>query len=503
MKSLLSRLFSPLFHLFSFPRRKRTWAIVLSVLILLGFYVPSVSAKDDDPQMTGLPELTNEQLEWQNKHMLRVKKVKLNRVGLQRINEFRRSAGRELLSEQDVAIVGLGEEIEATVGAAPDGGSTTMLPQADIPSAVDNSKLKYFPPISSQGSLPSCGAYSGTYYAMTYMYALARDLDAKSGGAAYRCSPKWTYNMINGGELVGSWYYQAYDIGLKHGCATMEEFPYVGSTGSTLYYREWSRDPIVWRNAINKKFSQYGYVANTNTDSGIQLVKEMLLNGYILNFPTYINSWQWKTIANDPATTADDAFVGKRCAYWVNGTSGYHAMTVVGYNDDIWVDINGNGYVDAGEKGAFRIANSWGTGWEEAGFGWMAYDALKNPSAVIGGPSTSRVLGWSPARAHWVTATTSYQPTMVAEFTLNHRLRNQLRLNLGMSDPAATSPTVTWLPKMIYSQGGPYAFDGSTTAVNGTFVFDFSDIAPSGGQGKILFGYVRQHERRCRGAVIV
>lgn len=35
-------------------------------------------------------------------------------------------------------------------------------------------------------------------------------------------------------------------------------------------------------------------------------------------------------------------------------------MTLVGYNDNIWVDINGNGIVDNGEKGAFKIANSWG-----------------------------------------------------------------------------------------------------------------------------------------------
>jgi PKD repeat protein/C1A family cysteine protease len=388
------------------------------------------------------------------------------------------------VAEQYVTVAGMGEDMELVVGAAPEGDSTSTTPQADMPAAVDNSKLKYFPPISSQGNLPSCGVYNGTYYAMTYMYALARDLDAKNGGAAYQLSPKWTYNMVNSGELVGTWYYQAYDIGMKHGCATMAEFPYAGATSPVTNYREWNRNPLVWRNAIDRKFSQYGYVDNTDKDSGIQLVKEMLNNGYILNFPTYINSWQWKTIGNDPSTTADDAFVGKGCAYWVNGTSGYHAMTVVGYNDDIWVDINGNGAVDAGEKGAFRIANSWGTGWRESGFAWMSYDALKNPSAVAGGPVTNRVLGWSPARAHWVTATTSYQPTMVAEFTLNHLKRNQLRLTLGTSDPTATSPSISWQPKMIYSQGGAYAFDGTTTAINGSFVFDFSDIAPSGTQSK-------------------
>ncbi len=44
-----------------------------------------------------------------------------------------------------------------------------------------------------------------------------------------------------------------------------------------------------------------------------------------------------------------------------------------GYDDNIWVDINSNGTVDSGEKGAFRIANSWGTGWGEGGYGWLPY----------------------------------------------------------------------------------------------------------------------------------
>ncbi len=50
-------------------------------------------------------------------------------------------------------------------------------------------------------------------------------------------------------------------------------------------------------------------------------------------------------------------------AYYLNGYDGSHAMTIVGYNDAVWTDINSNGVIDAGEKGAFRIANSWGTGW--------------------------------------------------------------------------------------------------------------------------------------------
>ena len=92
-------------------------------------------------------------------------------------------------------------------------------------------------------------------------------------------------------------------------------------------------------------------------------------------------------------------------------------------------------------------------------------------------------------RAHWVTARTGYRPAMVAEFTVNHPKRNQLRIHLGVSDTSRMSPTTTWYPEMINFQGGPYAFDGSTTAMDGTFVFDLTDIAPSnGGENRYYLG---------------
>lgn len=445
----------------------------LTLLLLLAMVVAipfTASAGKTDPRMTGLPELTQEELQWQNKHQKRVKKVKLNKIGLARINEKRTKNGRWSLTRDDVDVVPMGSEIEAAPGAVADSTDSTI-PAADLPGVVDNSQLKYFPPVRTQGSLPTCGSFSGTYYAMTHMWAMANDLDAKNGGDDFRLSPKWNNNMVNGGENGGSWYYWCYTIGMQHGTATWAEFPYDSD------YREWCLVPSTWYDAIYRRFDTYGYVNNTNTDTGIEQVKQMLLNGYVLNFPTYINSWQWTTLKDDPSTIEDDATVGKSIAYWVNGTAGYHAMTVVGYDDHVWTDINGNGVVDNGEKGAFRIANSWGTGWREGGFCWMAYDALKGASSVFGAPSAGRIDGWSPARAHWVTARSHYTPQVVAEFTLNHARRNQLRVTLGLSDTNQSEPSSTWYPQMISFDGGAYAFDGTTTPVSGTFVFDFTDLA--------------------------
>jgi len=430
------------------------------------------SAKENEPYKTGLPELTDKELQRQNRHMFKVKKVKLNKLGFKRINRWRVKKRKNKFSETLLHLSKTGDELEVVQGEDTVSEDSFPLPSAGLPGYVDNSQLKYFPPIRSQGSLNSCGVFSGVYYTMTHMHAMAKDLDAKDGGDAFRLSPKWAYNMVNGGANAGTWYYWAYEIGQAHGVATWDEFPYDSN------YRSWNLDPFVWESSLYRKFDQYGYVMNTHTQTGIDQVKQMLLNGYVLNFPTYINSWNWKTIGNDPDTTEDDAFAGKRCAYFVNGTSGYHAMTVVGYNDNIWVDINGNNAVDAGEKGAFRIANSWGTGWGESGFAWMAYDALKNPSAVAGGPSDGRVYGWSPSRAHWVTAKSEYYPKLIGRFTVNHLKRDHLRMSIGVSDVEDSSPSTIHIPEMIYNQGGAYGFDGTANAQSATFVYDFTDFLP-------------------------
>jgi len=197
----------------------------------------------------------------------------------------------------------------------------------------------------------------------------------------------------------------------------------------------------------------------------------MLLDGEVLTFPTYVYSWQYTTIKDDTSTTEDDAFRGKDIAYWVNGSQGGHMMTIVGYSDSIWTDINNNGVVDAGEKGALRIANSWGTGWEEGGFCWLAYDALREQSAVAGGPvSSARTPGILGYGVFSIAVKYNYVPSLLGVFTVWHQRREQLGITLAGSNGTA------WTPGALQFQGGPYAFDGTAVACEGTFVFDFTDV---------------------------
>src|SRR6056297_598403 len=150
--------------------------IVLFLLSSAGF----LSAKEQRMYKTGLPELTDEELQWQNKHMRKVKKVKLNEIGLARVNQWREKKGKAKIKKGERDVAGIGNELEVVTGASAPVDSSSDLPSADYPGSVDNSQLQYFPPIRSQGSLNSCGVFNGTYYAMTHMYAMANDLDAKN-----------------------------------------------------------------------------------------------------------------------------------------------------------------------------------------------------------------------------------------------------------------------------------------------------------------------------------
>ena len=425
---------------------------------------------------TGLIPLTDEEVAEIRGTRPQITKVYLNWLGFERINEVR--AARGLAALDPASIRPVGREVESAIlepGVSVQAYAGDAEIAANLPVFVDNSKLKYFPPIRNQNPLGSCAAFSTTYTQFSYMTAFQRDLDITSpADNTNKYSPKWTYNMVNGGTDSGSSFNTIYPILEKHGAATWAEFPYDGD------FKAWCLVPSVWRNALYVRSNPSQLVFQASSDTGLAYMKELLNNGYVLIFGTFVTSWQEKTILDDPTTTDDTTELGKSIGYWLNGEEGSHAMTIVGYNDAVWTDINGNSLIDTGEKGGFRIANSWGPAWKDGGFIWLAYDALKAVSAVAGGPSAGREPAFQGNHVWVLTARDSYSPLMIAEFTVNHAKRNQLKMTLGRSSTSATTPTTAWTPAALQNQGANYAFDGTTTAVDGGFVLDYSDILIEG-----------------------
>jgi len=453
--------------------------LVVPAVIGLSISLLSVSLADDLPGFRrGLLLPTEDSEAWFRENCKSIKAVRLNEIGVQR----RARQGGGGLHDEQVEAVPFGEEFVTVIAPPPPGGNATQEDPPPPPgaSSADNSALNAFPPIRSQGSLGSCSAFSTTYYQMTHNLALVRGWDAKNGGDDFRFSPKWSYNMINWGNDGGSYIHDALAVMRDHGSATWNEFPYDSN------YRAWCLVGDTWRNAVDRRMNNYYTVDALYTEAGLQLLKDTLDNGYVVGFDSYspwgYQGWVAASVQNDPATTEDDAFVGNSICRYVRGLDWGHAMTVVGYNDHIWCDVNENGSVDTGEKGALKIANSWGTGWSQGGFAWFAYDALKNVSGVSGGPTADRVYGFGygnfagNCRGWVMTGQASYTPQYLARFTIRHGKRSQLRMRVGKGDPPATVPSETWTGAGLSDDGGEYAFDGSTTPVSATFYLDATDL---------------------------
>ncbi len=423
------------------------------------------------------------EVEWQKKNVIIAERIRPNALACERMKaEGGRVNGIERAVVSEAVPFG-GEIVGRTELEMEAGRPAAAAPESDTPVgapvAVDNSKLKAFPPVRSQGSIGSCACFSTTYYIMTHMTAMARGIDASGSDNATKFSPKFVYNMINGGSDSGSWMWTAYSVMQTNGAPTWAEWPYDSN------YREWPTSGATWRNAINYRMDQQGKITGVDTATGLDSLKALLANGYLVTYATDIYGWQFGTILDNPATPGPDPETGKKVCKYGNGAYGSsgHAMTIVGYDDNLWVDVNSNGAVDAGERGAIKIVNSWGTGWQDAGFCWVSYDALKTTSAVAGwNGGAGRVKLFWYSEVYWITARASYAPSVIAEFTANTASRNSIRAELGVSNTTSSYPSQYWSTNALYGSGGTYAFNGTTTACDGTFALDFSDIAPAPGQ---------------------
>ena len=382
---------------------------------------------------------TPEESRWFAENATKIENVVPNDLGKARIADYAARAGRHSLSKSAAA--------------------------AALPDYVDNSKLPFFPPVASQGGLNCCAAFSTTYYQFSHMANMANNTPATSD--AFRTSTKWTFPFVNDGGNNGTNFTATYMILMKNGGATLKDIPYDDNC------TQWSTLGTVWRTALDRRIDQIGTLGLLRTDTELANLKKFLNNGYVIAFSTSIGNWQYIKIKDDPATTADNAWVGKNIVAWTKGGCD-HAMCMVGYNDNIWCDINNNGQVDAGEKGAIRIVNSWGPGFEDNGFTWIAYDALTKQTKVPGYVNDQK--DNLVVETAWCTVKPQYTPRLVGYFTLRHAMRNQIVAKLGYSTTDKTVPDVTLDNEALNAKGGPLAFDGTTNAIEGTFCLDFTDL---------------------------
>lgn len=247
---------------------------------------------------------------------------------------------------------------------------------ASLPNSVDLSTSPCFPPIENQGNISSCASYATAYYQYSYEVNKLNNVSSTSERKLY--SPNWAYSLANGGENNGSNIEYNYRVLQAVGCVTTDVIPISEN------YQVWPRyNEEAKVEALKTRLENYDYLdipSNQNISSPSNLisnnftlsaVKQKLNDGKVLTVSTkgYFNS-----------ASVNGECVAYRCYEGEKGKG--HALAIVGYNNYISYDVNGNGTIESCEKGAFKVANSWGEKFNqkgifsEDGYFWIMYDAL-------------------------------------------------------------------------------------------------------------------------------
>ena len=418
---------------------------------------------------------------------------------------------RDELLEDDSASL-LGEENGVSTA------STTY------PSAVDNStneNAKYFPNIISQKG-GSCVCASFVYTVGTYTINKARDLD--SSKPENQLSPYFLYNLIRTGasDSNGCFNSSAGEYLKKIGSPTLDLLPDTYANYSNNLYSLYPGEEI-WSNAGSnqitdyiclKDFSHTGTPITSATDSDLDLMKEAISAGKLIGMATRFYTFNYSTIPSASKSHAGENVIDRCDRYVSNGSGrdyGNHAMVIVGYDDEIWVDINHDGIAQAGEYGAFKIANSHGTGYMDQGFVWVAYDAINDVSSVLTSADEARINAAVDAgllscpKVSSVNRMDFFQYNGMYTFTaakkedttagaflvldIENANRYAVRVTISAKNKSTGASAGSYTFKAPYSWQQAYSFSGKRSTTTDTLAFNLSNVVSDTNLFNLLNNY--------------
>ncbi len=394
------------------------------------------------------------------------RRIHPNRLALSRLNAERALRALTPIAEATVSLAAEHEEIDGATriggkrrvaSLVAGAGQAQVSAAAVLPVAVDNSAEIWFPPVRNQGGIGSCASFTTTYYVGTYIWARQHGINTRNNDDTLKLSPKLVYNLLSAGNDNGSHHGTAFSTLIDRGAPSWATLPYDGD------YKSLPTTPGPWRDALHRRLGSTGVLESDDQSENLAILKQLLANGDLASYATQIYGWHMSGIGNDPTTTLDDPAVGQSgvVSYIQDGA---HAMTVVGYNDAVWIDRDQDGQIDADERGALKVVNSWGTGWGTGGFAWVPY-ALYLSTGIID-------------EVRWAKPLPTFStPALIGEVTLNTANRGRVYVALGYGATSAVLPTVT---QTATTHTGGIAFDGGTAASDATIAIDVSSIAHSG-----------------------
>ena len=358
------------------------------------------------------------------------------------------------------------------------------------PDHWNNAISTAFPPVMNQ-SAGSCGSASRIYYMFAHELNAARGVSGKLAENIYPTHFTWLLTWVDkqGKEIIA-----------QHNGIPNSEV-YDGYTYSNIFgYQDcddgqnnygWMQGYDKWFHAMHNRITaSANFSLSVEKEEGRELVKNYLWNhcgdesystGGIVGIGV-ASSGNWQKIGK----TATNDELGVTGMYYVAdwGSSVDHALTIVGYDDRIEFDLNGNGVygeVDKDEVGAWIIVNSWGNWWCNGGFIYCPYARAT--------PSDSRKGFYQP---EYYTPRRDYRPLRTLKVTMDYDHRSEIALYVGVASDlnASTPERETFLRHFYYSGLGKGATrnpapaipmlgkwaDGSLHAEPMEFGYDLTDL---------------------------
>ena len=322
---------------------------------------------------------------------------------------------------------------------------------AGLPSHVDNSQRIFFPPIINQYGW-SCNQASSIGYVFTYEMNRLRNASADTPESLY--TPGFVWNMLNSANAgVGVSYFDSWEIVKAAGCPNFVDYPYYQSATGV-----WMSGYDRYYNAMQNRIT-YNYSLQVETPEKLAIFKQYLYDhfegspyGGVASIQ--ISSDRMDTrIWKDPATNEDWPVI------WTFGNHVGHALTIVGYNDSVRIDLNndkkftndiditGDGIVDLNdwEIGAFMAVNSWSEWWNKGGKSYIMYSVVARDGDHGG--------IWNRS-VHIPKVAKTYRPELTMRVVMRHTQRKKISLMAGVSlDTTATKPQQTLSFPVFNHQG--------------------------------------------------
>lgn len=218
---------------------------------------------------------------------------------------------------------------------------------------------KYVPPVADQGQYSTCVGFSAVYYALSTMYNIEFNYTSFQDRYAHAFDPYFIYSIINNN----------YDNECDEGLYVSEAVENLKSIGTkkrwlppyTRCNTDWTNDKILKVRSYTIPYKLTGYKRHDPESIG-SIKYALSINKPITALFALTDSFESKPGSNNSYGVGSDGL-------WDPNTSesvtGYHAMTIIGYDDYNF-------------GGALRLVNSWGKDHGDDGYLWIKYSDFKN-----------------------------------------------------------------------------------------------------------------------------